>query len=500
MRRGYGPVLGGEHSIIPDSLKINLRFSWKSSPSWAVVRYPCPEGEGARAPSDPSPSGPTASPVGKERKNRYLYTPATTSQAPGLTDTQRDFAHRTAERLRAEFGALIESLPLDSRTIAAVSEWLDITGPVCQRLLRGTRYRGEATQALLYFPGVRGLREVVNAASRKGCDPAQLAAAEAAVSQYAHLIGELGGSQVKLIERLSQPKAEKGDEPRQEGAWVSRQAAFEAQRLLTRREFDTQFAVFVYAPRAEDASRMDCLTAMGMIGIRRQPGSLPIVPVQTFDFGERDESKDARPEEDSLWPASLTLLDRFCSTPLPSFVPRRIGGRIPVLLDPDRTAKDPLDVVLGSRFEGVTNCALHAPKTQYCSLISEGPSRNLILQVHLHRSLAQRSVASADCYVVSSHGRVGETIGSRGGQRVVDRPEDRWFDRLPDRPRLEYLGLGLDHVENPIYPRAGQLTESLFEGQGWDPRSFVGYRCMVRYPMWGTQYVMSFLFDTEEDL
>ena len=92
----------------------------------------------------------------------------------------------------------------------------------------------------------------------------------------------------------------------------------------------------------------------------------------------------------------------------------------------------------------------------------------------------------------------------RWSRRVIGNlAADRWFDRLPDRPRLEHLGMGLDRASCPAYPRLGELAEYLCNSQGWNPNEFVGYQCQVTYPLWGAQYLLSFEFgngDTSESV
>ena len=211
--------------------------------------------------------------------------------APPDTDT----AWRVGERLQGEFRTLIRDFPLDARTIGGMSGWLGVTKPICQRLLRAVRHRGGGATALSFFPGVRGLHQFLQAALEQGCDAGLVAAASAAVDRYSVLIDEHGGSQARLLAALESM----GDETTQDAAATAdrmieaRMNVFEGIRLVTRREFDTQVAVFLYRPCADDPARVDCVTAMGMIGIKRSAGSLPICPVNRFSYGTREEIHEA---------------------------------------------------------------------------------------------------------------------------------------------------------------------------------------------------------------
>lgn len=428
-----------------------------------------------------------------------------------LSQEQRESARRVSERLRSEFGALLAALPLETRTIATVSEHLGITPPVCQRLLRGVRLRTpDSITALPAFPGVRGLRQVIAAARERRMHDEILDRCERVVVAYAHLIESLGGSQTQLIETLRNDDAAGAGPLVDDGPGetvATRRAIFEAQRRITRREMATQLAVFMYRPRPEDPLRMDCVTAMGMLGMRREADSLPLCLTTSFAFGDEVDDPTERipgPIRSGDWQGPVGVLERFSSDPAPSFVSRRSGRRIPLLLDPDETSLRPTDIVLGTRIRDIPSSHTspsHAPSrpAQYSSLISEGPARQLVLQVHLHRTLARQSVAAVDAYSVGARGRVGDMHQGPEGRLFLDRPEDRWFDRLPDRPRLDYLGVGLDRVDAAPWERLPELTENLFELSGWDPEEFIAYRTVVRYPVWGAQYLMSFDFGSDPE-
>lgn len=426
-----------------------------------------------------------------------------------MTRSQIDLARRTGERLQAELRTLIRSFPLEKRTIVEMGRWLSVTTPVCQRLLRATRHRGDPLTALSYFPGLQGLHQIVEAARWRGCDESLIAVASAAVDQYAVLIDEHGGSQTRLLAALATIDTIHQDEAIQEAAPVdeaesARQSAFQSIRVLTRREFQTHFGVYIYRPRTDDPEKMDCMTAMGMIGVRRQPDALPICPTHRFAYGDAKklDNEDIHVQSVGDAPlaegAPLSVLDRFCSKPLPHVVARQVAGQLPVLIDPDRAAKEPFDVVLGTNFQAVEHPALHEPRILDCSLVSEGPSQNLVMSVHLHRSLAQASIPTLAAYMVGNRGPIASPDTGRYDTITANLAANRWFDRLPDRPRLEHLGMGLDQASCPAYPRLGELAEYLCKSQGWKPDEFVGYQCQVSYPLWGAQYLLSFEFGNSE--
>ena len=119
--------------------------------------------------------------------------------------------------------------------------------------------------------------------------------------------------------------------------------------------------------------------------------------------------------------------------------------------------------------------------------------------LHCHRSLAQASIPSLGCFAQGNRGPVATPDTGEHGVSPTNLASQRWFDRLPDHPQLEHLGLGLEQTRSTAYPRITALIGHLCSSQGWDPDEFVGYRCEVAYPVWGVQYLASFDFGDGEE-
>jgi hypothetical protein len=158
---------------------------------------------------------------------------------------------------------------------------------------------------------------------------------------------------------------------------------------------------------------------------------MPICPITTFAHGHPDDSPDEIPigqvTDAEGSPLPVGQLDEFCSTPPPQIIARRRGGRVCVLVEPDRASQQPVDVVLAARFSGVPHPALDDPPMQTCFVNTDGPSRHLVIAVYLHRSLAMRSVAMTGAYIRE---RLGARIPGPPGHVHVLTPQDQWMNRL----------------------------------------------------------------------
>ncbi len=412
----------------------------------------------------------------------------------GSSELER--ARRIGERLRAEVASIVRHVPLQHRSVTSMSRWLEVSRPICHRTVACSLVAGDGLNALSEAPGVRGLTAFVLAAEAKGLPEDTIHGAKVAIEEYASLLDRMG-SRTKLLRFIEQspqptpaPLDHSHDDPRR--------LAFEGLRAVTGREYDCQAAVYLYAPSASGPDQIDCLTALGLIGVHCESDAMPICPVSRFGL-DLPEGKDSwtlpamRAPGGEAGP-SVGLVERFSSKPAPRIVVRREGSRVPVLVDPPDTSGGRFDVVLASQHLGQPHPGREQPPTQFCWLMADGPARHLVLQVFMHRSLAMHCVASAGVFAKEL---VGVGTFAADGTRSVSLPRDRWFDRLREVPTIEYLGIGLERAGCAEFDRLGDLSSHLFELGAWNASEFIGYRVRVEYPIWNTQHLIWFDFDDE---
>ncbi len=421
------------------------------------------------------------------------------SPVPSAT-ADAESAGRVGDRLQSELAALLDEFPVEQRPVASMARWLGVSRPICHRTVATARAPGGGLAALREAPGVRGLAAFLSAARNRSVDPERLDSAESAVSAYATLLERHGGRK-KMLLALDRTVPAAGDSSRppmvRSEELDARLLAFEGARGLTRREYGTELAVYIYGPSSRFHGRFDCTTALGLIDVQRQEGAMPICPVTSSDteFLLRRDEPSLGPLSRPLGEAqrSVGLIREFCSSPAPRLVTRRQQGRVPILIEPGDDARGPFDIVLGAIYQGNPHPAADEPRTQFCHICSDGPSRRLIMIVYLHRSLATAAVASSGVFAKHPVGVV--EFDHAGTPRVV-LPRDRWYDRLPGSPAIEYLGLGTSRLHGSPYPRLAPLAEHLFRLGGWEADQFVGYRMSVEFPVWNTHHLMWFDFET----
>lgn len=407
---------------------------------------------------------------------------------PGLSPDERAEAVTIAARLAEELRMLVATFPAPARRVRGMAEFLRIDRNTCQRVLAATKVGNEVLTVLLRAPGVEALRAVVSGSRARGCSPEAVAAAGAAVAQFAALVSRLGGSHARVrarVERalLGHEGGALGSAPAQVAV---RRRMFSGACELAGKRVALQLSVAVVRPLPEDGARIERAGVTGFIGQQTRPGAMPLA-VTFAHSSDRPEAADPSIRYTGLEAAAAeTLVDQFSTSPLPVVTTRGPLGRVVHVIDPALSGgRDKFDVVLGHRMSPVSHPAQH--ETPVLNLVSRirSPTHRLLLDVYLHRSLAMSSAPSVGAYV---------SIPAPGADSTP-----RWYERLPGTPELRVLGRALDAAESDAWPRHGDLTRFLFERLGWGPAAFIGYRCDVHYPVWGATYMVSFEFGDAAD-
>jgi|GEM_PF-1177483 hypothetical protein len=397
-------------------------------------------------------------------------------------EVDRAWVQRVADRLRGEFGALLGSLP-DCRTPAAVAKRLRLQPPMCYRLSWGVHRSGDAAQTLGTFPGVEGLRKVLTAARRVDCPPERLAAAAAAVDEFAALIQRYGGSQTKLVallrgtsglrENMSAIAESSSEEI------VTRRLAFHSMCAMMGCRAEATVALRIYTEPSGGAGRSDIHAVVGKLGFTRDRHGMPLVFGHTMD-GTPNQMPSARLPAAS---GQGHILEEFCSKPTPRVQVEYRGTSVLNVVDPEQERQEPLDLFVGPLSSlGVNNRPTNEHVLNSVMMLST-PSRWLLSDMYVSRSLMAEASVESGVYSPSMLGR------------LLTSPTQRWFDRLPGSVPVMLLGRGLSGADSPKYGRMRELTQMLFSHAGLDPNDFVGLRLMVEYPIQGMMYVVSLSTD-----
>jgi hypothetical protein len=212
--------------------------------------------------------------------------------------------------------------------------------------------------------------------------------------------------------------------------------------------------------------------AGGAIGTRVRAGGMPMYGVT--DVGE---SGTLERGQGRLGPV-LTRLEKW-STPSLATSTRRTpdGGSVVVVDDHRAMGPEGVNLLLANltRFGADSERLLIVLNSPVLT-----PSRRLVADVYIERTLAARLVPRAGVFLNSP--------------AVLVDPSGAWRSQVPQRVRVEALGPGLHASGTDAWAGHEMLTAELAAGVGVEPASLLGYRIDVENPLWGMAYCVWFEF------
>lgn len=410
-----------------------------------------------------------------------------------LSSAERSRAEGVAQRLVNEIALLIDSLPEHNRRAGSLSTLIDVDRTICHRILAAARTQAASLETLTAIPGIKGLRSFIDGMARANAKPSQIAAAAAAVDAFESLIRDTAGTHVGLIRRIQATLHFPGLSGAQAAADTleGRQRLFSAAAEIVGHTLDARLSVHAFRLRPDDPTQIEQAQVSGLIGHAAGPGAVPLSVSFFYDnpdlppVPEGAEFAAISGLTPTVAPADV-LVREFSSDPLPVVTVKGPTGQLVQVIEPSAEPDaEPVDIVVASRHgRPVPHPSRSTPPVLVVNTLTRQPARYLIFDVYLEEPLARASIPALGTFLWSP--------------TLSDDVRTRWFDRLPQRTRLQLLGRGLDTAPTPGYSRQEDLTRHFFNTLGWDAARFVGFRCAVEYPLWGGCYTIWFDFTPPE--
>ncbi|HZW07403.1 MAG TPA: hypothetical protein VFF65_09780, partial [Phycisphaerales bacterium] len=274
-------------------------------------------------------------------------------------------AQRVWDRLRAELGGLIGTLPEHARHASGLARELDVLRVTCQRVVSALASEPGSPAPLAKLPGPEGLRQFVSAFRRTGVPAPQIEGAAAAVNALERLITVTGGSQTKLNERLAVsggggagPAGTAGvassrpseGPPGALATQAQRQALHEAASAVTGRACETSFSIYAFRPHPQSPLTLERALCKGLIGAVVAPGGLPLVLGSGDTLHTEEAALAAGLSPQPHGRTRETILSAFTTSPLPTITSKSRTGSLHQVIDPSAFAEGaadsrPVDVV-----------------------------------------------------------------------------------------------------------------------------------------------------------
>ncbi|MBT5656554.1 MAG: hypothetical protein HOI89_02050 [Phycisphaerae bacterium] len=377
-----------------------------------------------------------------------------------LTEHTIAQANQVADDLRVALVRVLEEPTLEGQRAADLSRHLGVGRMTCQRINQLRRGGPEDANLLATLPGVSGLREFLSAVEQAGAPRASLTAAHAAVDAFERFLlnAELSQSQLSQAMTLH---FEATDPSRQ---LARRTELYEAAAAVTGQSMDT--TVSIMAVRFSEQANMN-FEQIAIRGYSQIRASLSAMPIRLPMNAAFSEFRKAGGEEAAREPQEL--IEQFCTRPLPR-IDRRVikEANLAHIINPEHIpAGESFDCFASQHSRwNIRGTGEHRAIWLYVDY----PTRHCTFDLYLDQRLAAHSIVTADCHL--------------WGTALLAPPEDLWMTRFADQMTFTELGTGTHNAGSTSYLRHQELTEHLFESHGWNPESYVGYRCQMEMPIW----------------
>jgi len=401
---------------------------------------------------------------------------------------------RYGGRLRAALKDVLEALPNDIHNPAKLHEALGTDRSTCYRLWRASRVSPNRWDDLaLALPGSAAMHGFAEALKRRRLALGVLDAYESAVDQFDAFVREKFSSQTRLknlLETAQTSPSEMAD-PLRKQASTAKAAAFENAVTLNQSSVDLDGAIVLVTPSQRPGCAAEVAMVLAYMGYRASPGGRPLM----IHLGSQREDPDGGTSEGELeildsvgepirGRSGHCVVPEFSSHPLPSVIRERSdsSAMTGLCVDPSDIPqlRTGFDVVVALQLDPIPQepGTGRVPFKGFVKAIDH-PTRSLIVDVYLHRSLAAACIPEASCHALGPS-------WLRQGERAS------WASRLPEHPELRILPKDLNAADQGAWPRYAEMCRYLFEWCGVNRGDYAGHRMSSVFPIWSTSYKLAF--------
>lgn len=384
--------------------------------------------------------------------------------------------------MRSQLAAALAAVPPEYRPTTKLANWLGVNRSICHWVRTAATFDGDDALVLKTLPGVEGLESMLLALNRKLNETSLTESALASVQAYREAIGIAGGSKAKLDRLVADLIATEQASANQGTDLSGRARFFEAAAAVVGAASETLSMSFIAQP--DGAGGVMCMAALGHVQVRHQREHMPLVLL-------RRRSDAAAPSTDRTLQgdraAGFTpgaVIGRFSTVPLPIVTTQTRERALVQVLDSQADAPNPFTVYIGQQFP-LPPLPPEGPAEQVFSAVPRVPTRRLLLDVHMHRSMPIPGMPTA----------FSQFTGSDAGAGA--RPERRWFDQVGSTPTPTLLEPGRRTGPGAGLATHEEVTSWLLEEAGLSASDVRTFRLDVEYPLWSVRYVMWFRLPTD---
>ena len=379
---------------------------------------------------------------------------------------------------------VLEELPDRPEGPILFAKAMGINKATASRMLRALA-SDEPLATVQLIPGPDPLRAFAAAARRRGATPEAVVAFNRAVDAFDDLIRAEAGDRSGLDAVLTAwlPEARETFELQR------KQAVFRNISQLRGRLAKLNLATALLHP-APGGEHLDVVWVHGHLGLQRLRPGVPL------NFTSRRVPASHGPGTAPLAPRRPLTLDgvevadvgglllpECCSRPLPAVRVEPAGDRVHYLLAGDDFGpRSAADVVFAevNRAELPRYVPAEPRRKRYVYADVAVPAERLVFDLLIHRDVLGAGEPGLAIY----------DTATRGVADVNDPSRDT--DRLDLRESLLPLGSGLSRCRVAEAAWYAPLLGRACERMGWRPEELRAYRLRVDYPLYGSQFVLTY--------
>jgi hypothetical protein len=391
---------------------------------------------------------------------------------------ERDVA-AVLSRMRSDLAEVIAAIPGNIAKAADLHRALRIDRKLSWKVFKVA----SATNPLAagsHVPSRASLETFLRSAAKSGVPAHLITAASQVARDFDEVVAMHAGDRATFDSMVSSLGS---DETAEQVDLVHRRLAFRGQRHILGVQAKTQLKLVAMQPSA-DPRMLDGVRVEGFVKLRRLRCSAPVVV--SYSGARNDDGSPREIQREPLEPVTsphgMSLLQEFCSKPLPEFRAMEVGQGF---VKGELVSRDVGNCAAVTCVEGhITRAALprYSEEGNRISgnvVTVRTPCEAVVVDLMLREDTYGPITPSV--FVHAEH--LGEIIW----QGVIQERH-----RLPVHQTVSYLGKGPSVLHTPDVPRYAAMGRYVLDRVGWDGERFDVYRCRIEYPVMPSSIVVRF--------
>jgi hypothetical protein len=398
-----------------------------------------------------------------------------------------DQAKRVLHRLRAAVSSVIQGIPgSESITRAAdLQRVLSLRSTLAWQVYRLAR-AADPLSGGSAIPGSAAMNRFFDAARTVGAPVETINAAQQAVRDFKAVVQAHAGDRSAFDSMVSTL----GGKSSAQVDLQHKRAAYKANSHIWGVRAKTQLSCLVLRLNPSDPEMVDMLGIRGLIGLRRlRPNA--VWEISRARQSETDGRVLARHDQKRVIPIDppgandtpgFSLLQRFCSQPLPRF--RSVRGQAG-FMNVELEATD-----IGNK--AAVTCLFGDIYPAFFARYCEPDDPDPVFAAHTMVRTPCEQLVHDVMITPGLYSKPSEPLVLSDLRAVDPALSGRQRDLLPMPESVVYLGKGPEVLFSPDVPRYTEMAQYALDRAGWDARQFDVYRCRVEFPVMPSSVMVRF--------